>query len=174
MAHNVKCYYCGKTFNRDKEPFVQVGSRRYAHKLCAEKAETHIEEVLDDKGKLEQYIMKLFGEEYVNPTVRKQINEYVDTYNFTYSGILKALTYFYEIKGNNVDKANNRISIVPYIYKDAFNYYYNLWLAQQKNKDFKIEEYHPEEIVIKIPRPQRSIKKRQLFTFLDEGEEQEE
>ena len=51
MAHNVKCYYCGKTFNRDKEPFVQVGSRRYAHKLCAEKAETHIEEVFQSLNK---------------------------------------------------------------------------------------------------------------------------
>jgi len=41
-------------------------------------------------------------------------------------------------------------------------------LAQQKNKDFKLEEYHPEEIVVKIPRPERLIKKRQLFTFLDD------
>ena len=117
--------------------------------------------------------MHLFGDAYVSPRIRKQINDYVNTYNFTYSGILKALTYFYEIKDGDKDKANNGIGIVPYVYKDAFNYYYNLWLAQQKNKDFKYEEYHPEEIVIKIPRPQRSIKKRQLFTFLDEGENEE-
>ena len=116
MAHKVKCYYCQQFFDRDKEPTVQVMSRRYAHKLCAEKAKTHVEEVLDDKGQLEQ-------------------------------------------------------CIVPYIYKDAFNYYYQIWLAQQKNQDFKIEEYHPEEIVIKIPRPERPIKKRQLFTFLDEGDD---
>jgi len=173
VAHKVKCYYCQQIFDRDKEPFVQVNGRRYAHKLCAEKAETHVEEVLDDKGKLEQYIMHLFGDTYVSPRIRKQINDYVNTYNFTYSGILKALTYFYEIKDGDKDKANNGIGIVPYVYKDAFNYYYNLWLAQQKNKDFKYEEYHPEEVVIKIPRPQRSIKKRQLFTFLDEGENEE-
>ena len=96
MAHKVKCYYCQQIFDRDKEPFVQVNGRRYAHKLCAEKAETHVEEVLDDKGKLEQYIMHLFGDTYVSPRIRKQINDYVSTYNFTYSGILKALTYFYE------------------------------------------------------------------------------
>ena len=171
MAHRVKCYYCQQFFDRDKEPTVQVMSRRYAHKLCAEKAKTHVEEVLDDKGQLEQYIMKLFGDDYVTPRIRKQINEYVDTYNFTYSGILKALKYFYEIKGNNTEKSNNGIGIVPYIYKDAFNYYYQIWLAQQKNQDFKIEEYHPEEIVIKIPRTERPIKKRQLFTFLDEGDD---
>ena len=172
MAHNVKCYYCGKTFNRDKEPFVQVGSRRYAHKLCAEKAETHIEEVLDDKGKLEQYIMQLFGEEYVNPMARKQINEYVDTDNFTYSGILKALTYFYEVKGNSVDKANNRISIVPYIYKDAFNYYKAIFIAKQTNETkINIVNYKTKEITIKPP--EIKIKKR-IFDLSDIEEEDDE
>ena len=37
MAHKVKCYYCGKTFDRDKEPFIQINSRRYAHTSCGEK-----------------------------------------------------------------------------------------------------------------------------------------
>ena len=35
MAHQVKCLYCGKTFDRDKVPFIQVSKRRYAHKECS-------------------------------------------------------------------------------------------------------------------------------------------
>ena len=35
MAHKVKCYYCGKEFDRDKEEAVKVGARRYAHKTCS-------------------------------------------------------------------------------------------------------------------------------------------
>ena len=34
MAHNVKCFYCGGSFDRDKEAFVQPSSRRYAHAAC--------------------------------------------------------------------------------------------------------------------------------------------
>ena len=42
--------------------------------------------------------MKLLGENYINPRVRKQLNQYVEEYNYTYSGMLKALIYFYEVK----------------------------------------------------------------------------
>ena len=115
--------------------------------------------------------MELFGLDYVTPRIRKQINQYMSEYNYSYTGILKALKYFYEIKKNNIDKSQNGIGIVPYIYNDAFNYYYALWLAQQKNENkeqitYKIEEIH-------IPVPQRKLKKRKLFSFLDEEEESE-
>ena len=78
------------------------------------------------------------------------------------------MVYFYEIKGNNIEKANGGIGIVPFIYKDAFNYYYALWQAQQQNHNKDISDYVPRVIEIRIPRPQRKIKKRDLFTFLDE------
>jgi hypothetical protein len=80
----------------------------------------------------------------------------------------KALTYFYEIKGNSIEKANGGIGIIPYIYKDAYNYYYSLWLARQKNENKVVETYIPEVKEIIIAPPKRKIKKRNLFTFLDE------
>ena len=82
--------------------------------------------------------MKLLGENYINPRVRKQLNQYVEEYNYTYSGMLKALIYFYEVKGNSVEKANGGIGIIPWIYKDAYNYYYNLWMIKQRNEDKNI------------------------------------
>lgn len=36
MAHNVKCLYCGKMFDRDFYPSKKVTSTRYAHWNCAE------------------------------------------------------------------------------------------------------------------------------------------
>lgn len=130
-------------------------------------AEQQKSQDIKDKEALEKYIMKMFNETYVNARVRKQINTYIADYNYTYSGILKALIYFFEIKGNSIDKANGGIGIVPYVYKDAYNYYYNLWLANQKNNDKIIEEYVPIIKEVKIPVPQRKIKKRNLFSFLD-------
>ena len=87
-------------------------------------------------------------------------------WNITHSIVF--VYYFYEIKNGDKEKANGGIGIIPYVYKDAYNYFYNLWLNQQKNKDIEVNLYVPKVIEISIPRPQRKVKKRELFTFLDE------
>lgn len=167
MAHIVTCIYCKKKFDRDKYPFVQVSNRRYAHTECSMSDDQKKAKEELDKEALNNYIMKLFNTSYVDARIQKQIKQYVDEYNFTYSGIQKALTYFFEIKGNSLEKANGGIGIVPYVYKNAYNYYYALWQAQQKNEDKVVTDYVPNIKEIVIPRPQRKVKKRQLFTFLD-------
>lgn len=60
--------------------------------------------------------------------------------------------------------------IVPYVYQKAYNYYYSLWEAQQKNKEKIIEYYVPKVKEIIIPAPERKVKKRKNFSFLDEEE----
>lgn len=99
------------------------------------------------------------------------MNDYIREYQYTYSGMLKALVYFYEVKGNNKNKANGGIGIIPFIYKDAYNYYYNLWMIQQSNKDKNVIDYVPKLKEIKIPIPKKDPRKRSVFTFLDEQEE---
>ena len=124
-----------------------------------------------DKMKLEQYINKLFHTDYVDPRIQKQIKNYIKEYNFTYSGILKSLVYFYEVKQNPVEKSNDGIGIVPWVYKQAFNYYYAIWLAQQKNTDKTVENYIPKETEIVIPRPKPKPYRKHLFSFLDNKED---
>ena len=170
MAHIVTCVYCKKKFDRDKIPFVQISQRRYAHKECSEQENQRLFKEEADKIALENYIIQLLKLEYITPRIRKQLNTYQEQYGYTYSGMHKALIYFYEIKGNSVEKANGGIGIIPYVYQDAYNYYYALWEAQQSNKDKNIETYIPVEEVVRIPVPQRKLKKRKLFTFLDEEE----
>ena len=124
-----------------------------------------------DKMKLEQYINKLFHTDYVDPRIQKQIKNYIKEYNFTYSGILKSLVYFYEVKQNPVEKSNDGIGIVPWVYKQAFDYYYAIWLAQQKNTNKTVENYIPKETEIIIPRPKPKPHKKHLFSFLDDKED---
>ena len=170
MAHIVTCQYCRKKFDRDKIPFVQISPKRYAHKDCSKEEDARLKQEEADKIDLENYIMKLLGEDYISPRVRKQINTYREQYQYTFSGMKKALVYFYEVKGNSTEKANGGIGIVPYVKKDAFNYYYSIWEASQKNEGKVVEEYKPVDKVVRISPPQRKLKKRQLFTFLDEEE----
>ena len=123
-----------------------------------------------DREELYDYIMKLFNISFVDPKIQKQIKKYIEENNYTYSGIKKALVYFFEIKGNSVEKANGGIGIVPYVYTQAYNYYYSLWLAQQKNEDKVVQEYIPKVKEIVIPIPEKNPRKRKLFSFLDDEE----
>lgn len=168
--HIVKCAICGMSFDANVEPFVKVSSRRYAHQKCSENKEENLSQLEKDKEALDQYIMKLFNITYIDPRIRKQIKQYIEEYHYTYSGVLKALVYHYEIKGGDIDKANGALGIVPYVYQKAYNYYYSLWEAQQKNKEKIIEHYVPKVKEIIIPVPERKIKKRKNFSFLDEEE----
>ena len=172
--HKVKCIYCNKIFDRDKCPYVQVSNRRYAHKECSIAEMNKLSQQEKDKEALSNYIMKLFDTSYVDPRIQKQIKQYIEEYNYTYSGIHKALIYHFEIKKGSIDKANGGIGIVPYVYQSAYRYYYSLWETQQKNQNITINDYIPEVKEITIPIPQRKIKKRKLFTFLDEEKEQYE
>ena len=119
--HKVKCYYCGQYFDRDKVPYTQVTSNRYAHNDCSLSDDEKRKQELKDKEELEQYIIKLLKIDYVDARIQLQIKQYINDYNFTYSGIRKALIYFYEIKGNSIDKANGGIGIDP-----SFNGDYNI------------------------------------------------
>lgn len=117
---------------------------------------------------LEDYINKLFGTTFVDPKIQKMINSYITQYHFTYIGILRALKYWYEVKHNSLDKANGSIGIVPYIYTESNNYFYKIWAAQMVNQNKEMAQYQATDIEITILPPQRKIKKRHCFDFLDD------
>jgi len=113
----------------------------------------------------------LFNIPSIGIRIQKQIEDYHNNKGYTYSGILKSLTYFFDIKGNSIEKANGGIGIVPYIYEDARNYYTAIWMAQQQNKAKPIEQWQPTIVEVHIPPPVRKEHKHKRFAFLDEGED---
>ena len=166
--HLVKCKYCGQIFDANIEPFEKPSSNRYAHKSCHEEfLKTQSQEDLDKKA-LYDYINKLFKGQCNMAAINRNIKRYREEYNYTYSGIHKALIYFFEIKGNSIEKANGGIGIVRYVYHDALRYYKALWEIQETNKNKKIEAYIPEVKEIVIKNPERKMKTKNLFSFLDE------
>lgn len=169
--HIVKCFFCGVQFDASIEPFIKVNSVRYAHKNCYENHEKLKIKEETDKNNLEEYICELFKIDCLSPRIRKQINDFKKQYNFTYSGMLKTLKYFFEIKNNSIEKANGGIGIIPYVYEEAYKYYSNLQMIQNKNKEKNINNYKPKIFTVKIPPPKRKTKKHKIFNFLDEEEE---
>jgi hypothetical protein len=157
------------SFDRNSEPYVYIEkSRRYAHQKCYEEnQETYSQEELDYK-ELEDYIKKLFNKNVVPARVKKQIKDYKEEYGYTSSGILKTLYWWYELKNNSTEKANEGIGIVPFIYDDAKDYYYRLYLAQIANN--LINENIPKPVVqeIEIGSPRVRTDPIKLFDFEDE------
>ena len=170
MAHYVICPYCNQRFDRDKEAFVMASARRYAHPACAKKHDEEKSQEQRDLEALEKYIMQLFDEPYVNAKAKRQINEFKKNYNYTYSGMLKSLIFWFEIKGNSIEKANGGIGIIPFIYQQAHDYYYSLYLAKLANQEKNIEEYKPKVKHIEIYAPINEPKKIKLFNLDDEEE----
>ena len=166
------CIYCNKEIDITKENYKELTKGKFAHLSCWEENK----DKLTDKEKLEIYINNLFGSQKLNPKINKQIKDYVENFGYTYSGIHKALIYYYEIKGNKFDlsKTGGGIGIVPFCYQQAYNYYYSIWEAQQNQKtainQTGIEKFIPKVIEIKIPVPTCEPKKQKLFSFLDKEE----
>lgn len=171
MAHMVKCAICGEQFNRDKIQAVRISARRYAHHKCKPDGElVPLEERDPDLVKLEEYIKILMKEDFIGPRVRKQIKDFQEQYNYSYSGMLKSLIYFYEVKGNSKENADKYgIGIIPYVYKDAYNYYYDLFLAQSRNQTKDIATFTSKIKEITIKAPEIKIKKK-FFNLDDEKE----
>ena len=169
--HLVKCPMCGKQFDTNAEQAVRIGARRYGHAACYpdNKDFVQMEQKIEDKDlvALKAYITKIYGDKANWMLINKQIKDFQKQYNYSLSGMLKSLIWFYEVKGNNPDKSNGGIGIIPY---DAYNYYYSLFVAQSQNATItNIKELTNKikEVVIPLP----AIKEKKRFFNLDDDEE---
>lgn len=169
MSHYVKCPKCGETFDRDIIQSVKINGRRYGHADCYPDNKNFIplvEKKISEEQKIKNYVKSILKEQYVAARVNKQIKEYLAE-GYTASGILKTLIYWYEIKHNDVSKAMGGIGIVPYVYNQALDYYYNLYLAEMANVDKDINEYKPKEVFISIDLPKKD---KEIKLWEDEDE----
>ena len=139
MAHYVKCFYCGKTFDRDKIPCKKINGRRYAHQNCSEV------DVTDEKTKEEiekdnfyQMIKSIYGPNYNYMLISTQAEEYILKYGYTWSGMTGCLHWFYDINHGDKEEGHGGIGIIPFIYDEVKNYYQDIYKAQEKNKKIKI------------------------------------
>ena len=106
----VKCPGCDQRFHREDHEHIHL-KNRYWHKSCYNNQSQEQQQEQDDKLMLEAYICGLFKTDYISPRIRKQINDMVNQYGFTLSGILGSLKYWFEVKDGCTSKANGGIGI---------------------------------------------------------------
>ncbi len=170
MAHKVICLYCKKQFDRDKEPTQKVSARRYAHLNCWKEHLANMSKEEKDIQNFFDYTKKLFGEDYNYILTKKLAERYVKENNYTYSGMLKTLKWYYEKEGHSIEKSNGSIGIIPYIYKQALNYYYALYQAQLVNKEKDLSNFTTsKERIVEIESPRVYV--RPPHMWFEEGDE---
>lgn len=160
--HIVKCLYCGQCFDAkpDEEGTVwtKPRSNRYAHITCQDNKLTKEEKEFDE---LYRYVKEEQGDNFNFIQFKKLVEFWKKSYNYSYSGILKSLQWYYDIQKNPKDKfKEGSLGIVPYVYTQAYNYFYKIYLAAQKNND---KEYSKKTRTVKIKSPRREGKKPFLF-----------
>lgn len=173
--HMVKCPKCGLMFDTNSVQAVKVSARRYGHATCYPDNTDYVplvktKEQDTDYIALMNYIKKIFGDKANYAQINRQLKIYTTENGYSYSGIMKSLIFFFEVKGNSIDKANGAIGIVPYVYQDAYNYYLGLYLAQQANQN-KTLLTTLKEIIIRPPKMRGT---KQKFFNLGEWENNEE
>lgn len=170
----VKCPICGEQFYREDTPFLHI-KNRYYHKSCYEAAEAQKTEEEKEYELLVEYIKRLFNISTLTVKINRQIKDYKENKGYSYKGIRKTLQYWFDIKGNSLEKANGGIGIVPYCYEQAVTYWRAIWEAQKFNQQVEISKIEIPVREIHIPTPERQpmVKLRRRFEFLEEGDQDE-
>lgn len=165
----VKCPICGQYFSRSEVPFIHL-KNRYYHQSCYEAQENAKSEEEKEKEKLIEYIKKLFDIKTPTLKINTQIKNYIENKNYSYEGIRKALIYWFEIKGNSIEKANGGIGIVPYCYEQALAYWKTVNEIREYNEQAQKTQVAIETRVVHITSPERKPMRiiRNLFAFLEE------
>lgn len=160
----VKCKFCGESFDRNdpKIEFVKI-KNRYAHKKCYEAQDAADLQEQEDWNNLIEYVSALLGEDFNFVKTQKLLEKYKTEYKFSYSGMLKALKWFYEIKHGSKENAHGAVGILPYIYEDAYKYYFEIYQKQQKNA--AAAPYQITVQTVSIPSPRVYVAPPYLFNL---------
>lgn len=136
-AHIVKCLYCKQSFDAQPKDenvvWFKPRSNRYAHVSCRKAQDANLSKEEKEFDELYKYVSANQGKNFNFVQFQKIVEAWRRDYKYTYSGILKSLLYFYEVKGNSKEKfKEGSIGIVPFCYTQAYNYYYEIYMANQR------------------------------------------
>ena len=122
----VHCRVCKKAIDRNTETDWVMASRNYYfHKDCYEKWK-YSQSADDDEywvPLIYDFIKRDLKEEYNYFMCENQRLKYVQKNGYTNRGIYFTLRYFYEVKNGEWSKGHGGLGIIPYVYKDAAQYW---------------------------------------------------
>ena len=136
-----KCPVCNENVTKDQVPKRYKG-KTYHIKcydvMIGKKYEEEIVQQADPLKELREFIVQLFEIERMTHLMEDQLVKYTREYGYTASGMLNALKYYFEICENELNDKVKGIGIIPFVYKEANEFFQNLKQREEeaKGKDF--------------------------------------
>lgn len=135
-----KCYgSCGQKY--PKSELYELKNKRY----CKSCYNTQMKEI-EEREQLIKYICRVFGINFPSPLILKHVKEYHENLNFSYKKIRLCLQYCYEIKKMNFELRYG-IRLLEYYFDESWQYYVQLYKAQQECQIKKTEEVVVQAII---------------------------
>ena len=129
------CRVCKKCFDTDilsPDEWIMPSKNFYYHTKCYQDWKDTTTNKADDDWSMLIYdfLARDLKVSYNYHMCEAQRQKFVKENKCTNKGIYFTLKYFYEVKHNSWDKGNGGIGIVPYVYKEATEY----WTDQEWKK----------------------------------------
>ena len=158
MSHIVKCRICKQAFDTellDKDLWTMPSKGWYYHKECYTNwkvSSTHDDE--EWKLLIYDFLARDLKVSYNYHMCEAQRKKFISQNKYTNKGIYFTLKYFYELQKGEWDKGKGGIGIIPFVYKEATEYWTKLEIAKRGTMAM-IEE----QIKAKLDRPVRTLTK---------------
>lgn len=124
MAKKAKCPKCSQEIEVSDN--FKIHKNKKYHMSCYKEI---VQEVYkkttvqqDDKQELYSFICGLYSIKELTPMIKAQIEKYYNEHEFTYSGMLYTLKYFFETLEKDTNNCEG-IGIIPYMYSEAKEFY---------------------------------------------------
>ncbi len=82
-------------------------------------------------------------------------DDYIKRYGFTYESMHKTLIYLHELLEKSL--TGDIVGIIPYYHSQAMDYYKNVELIQNNNKDKDIDTMYKETVVYTPKKPRKKL-----------------
>ena len=133
-----KCTVCGRFI--DEQEIIRVNNKKYCS-ICGEP----VLKKANEYKELMEYIYNLCNKDQaVMGLVSKQIKDFVEKNEYTYTGILFTLKYVFELREEKLEfRPEMGLAFVPYYYVEARNFHkqvYQLDLTPEEEIERALEE----------------------------------
>ena len=130
-----KCSICGRSFPAE-------AIKTYNGKNYCEKCEAERKQQSDDLVTLRDYIkLKMNPDNDLWPLISKQIKQYREEYEMTYSGMYATLKFLFEYSDDEFNyNIESGIAFLPFWYRTARLFFHNMKEVKSSNSEEKIKE----------------------------------
>lgn len=132
-----KCPVCNE--NVKKEEINKRYKGKTYHIKCYDiminkKYEENVIQQIDPLKDLKEFILDLFKIDKMSNMMEDQLIKYTREYGYTTVGMLNALKYHFDICENELTDNVRGIGIIPFVYKEANEFFDNLKQREKNNR----------------------------------------